>query len=62
MELIIAIAALCQVHVGWSGTKAAEGVDSYQLKCQRYYLECYEHMNGAPVRALVKCVRERVVK
>lgn len=38
MDLILAIAALCQVDAGFHLLKE---VDQYQLKCQKEYVECY---------------------
>lgn len=65
MDLIIAIATLCQVAAG--APYLLEDADKYQLKCQQYYLSCLDlskvdYIGQIGPTKLAKCVRERQVK
>ena len=64
MDVLIAIAALCQV----SSNHYHKTLDAYQLNCQKQYVECYfkgyPHTNtdSARQKLLKDCVLERAVK
>jgi hypothetical protein len=70
MELLMAIALLCQSQVGVS----KKNVDAYQLKCQQEYLKCYMDLEQKDVttgpaitemakqkKYLYQCVLERKI-
>lgn len=65
MDLLIAIAALCQVSGGLSGPAK---VDNHQLACQKQYLKCYfgrvaaegdDISEKTQQKFLYQCVQER---
>ena len=69
MDVLIAIAALCQV----SSNHYHKTLDAYQLNCQKQYVECYfkgdldlntkaVSTNSARQKLLKDCVLERAVK
>lgn len=61
MELIIAIAALCNmsIHNGRTNT-----TDSYQLECQKYYIDCVKIgiIGDSHPSDLIKCIKKRKLK
>ena len=68
MELILAIAALCQVD---AGPHLLREVDKYQLTCQKKYIECYygktksmseDELKIEGKKFLYECVTERMIK
>ena len=70
MDLLMAIAMLCQSQVGLS----KKSVDAYQLKCQQEYLKCYLDIESKEVttgpalselkqkKFLYQCVLERKIE
>lgn len=65
MNVILAIAALCQMSIspinGEFGTNAWMTSDEEQLRCQQYYIKCYEASQGSPYEAvkLSTCIKDR---
>lgn len=65
MELLMAIALLCQAPGDRFST--ADSFRWNQLKCQKWYVGCYESHTGGPYYsntngdtvALSKCIKER---
>jgi hypothetical protein len=57
IELIIAIATLCQTNAGGETARhrgMLHVVHNYQLECQQYYLKCEEK-----TRSLKKCILDK---
>lgn len=69
MDVIMAIAMLCQVNAGFRILKT---VDQYQLECQKYYIDCYygkekvfsssSKADPQPNKFLYECISERKIK
>lgn len=70
MDVIMAIAMLCQVNAGF---RVMKSVDQYQLSCQKYYIDCYygkERKSAElfqtpvpePKKFLFECISERSVR
>lgn len=61
MELIIAIATLCQVNSSpYRQSDYAHEIDRYQLACQKYYVNCVGMSNE--VATLKQCIKKREVR
>jgi len=61
MELITAIALLCQVTT--SRPVFLKTIDQYQTKCQAEYLECWKSKKGINTpRKLMMCILEKANK
>lgn len=63
MELIQAIALLCQISVGGMGMNA-EMIERRQNKCHKYYVKCFEKKSkdsglDTPESKLYQCILER---
>ena len=54
MDLILAIAALCQIY---SGQTSENFIAKKQLECQQYYAKCVNPSN--PVINLLACIKEK---
>jgi hypothetical protein len=59
IEIIIAIALLCQVHPNGMGDENSQIVDAYQLKCQQGYLDCIGSYKTALDRKLQECIQHK---
>lgn len=64
MDLIIAIAMLCQTG---TGSLDRHATDNDQLDCQQYYVDCVDNKATANasrdkfITSLKKCIKERKV-
>jgi len=59
LELLAIITMLCQVK---AGLHDLDQVDSWQLQCQQWYLECMPSKTLDAHHALAQCVAKRQVK
>ena len=55
MDLILAIAALCQIH---SGQTSESYIAKKQLECQQYYANCVNSQKFILADTL-RCIREK---
>jgi hypothetical protein len=55
MEIIQAIALLCQIN----GNSDFSYVNQKQLQCQQYYIKCLSVDGLSTYRSLSKCIQER---
>jgi hypothetical protein len=56
IEIIKAIAILCQINAGGS---AVVPVERAQISCQKYYINCVSKEKGSDTNKLEQCILKR---
>lgn len=64
MDLIIAVALLCQTSISSGDSLYSKNSKTIQQECQKYYIQCYENLvkiknDFEQADILVQCIKDK---